>query len=40
MSLTLKDGRVVQTVESQIDAVIVAVNDCGEPCRDIVIATE
>lgn len=40
VSLTLRDGRVLHTVEPQIDEVIRVVNQCGEACRDITIATE
>ncbi len=40
VSLTLQDGRELQTTEPQIDDVIRVVKQCGEPCRDILIATE
>lgn len=40
VSLTLRDGRILHTVEPQIDDVIRVVEQCGESCRDIRIATE
>ncbi len=40
VTLTLADGRVVKTVEPAIDDVFTAVSDCGEPCSDILMATE
>ncbi len=40
VSLTLKDGRVLHTVEPHIDDVISMVKQCGDTCRDILIATE
>lgn len=40
VSLTLKDGRVLRTVEPQIDEVIRLVNQCGAACRAITVATE
>ncbi len=38
--LTLKDGNMVQTVEPNIDDVFDVVDQCGDPCSDIIIATE
>jgi hypothetical protein len=37
---TLKDGRVLSAVEPQIDDVINAIKTCGDPCKNIRIATE
>jgi hypothetical protein len=38
--LKLKDGRVVSTFEPAIDEVLAVIEECGEMCSDIVIATE
>jgi hypothetical protein len=38
--LTLKDGRELVTTEPNIDDVFGVVDECGEPCDDIIIATE
>jgi len=38
--LTLKDGRTLQTREPAIDAILQAVDACGDPCQGIMIATE
>lgn len=40
VNLTLADGRVLHTVEPQIDEVMRVVERCGERCRGMVIATE
>ena len=40
VTLTLKDGRELRTVEPTIDAIFAAVTACGEPCADITLATE
>jgi heat shock protein HslJ len=40
VTLTLADGRTIKTVEPAIDDIFTAVEDCGEPCRDIMMATE
>jgi hypothetical protein len=40
VTLTLADGRVIKTVEPNIDDIFTAVEDCGEPCSDILMATE
>ena len=38
--LTLQDGRIIKTVEPNIDDIFRAIEDCGEPCSDILMATE
>jgi hypothetical protein len=38
--LTLKDGTMLETVEPAIDDVFNVIDQCGDPCSDIVIATE
>lgn len=40
VTLALKDGRTLQTVEPEIDAVLKVIDACGAPCSDIRIATE
>lgn len=40
VTLKLADGRTLYTVEPQIDAVFTAVDACGAPCADILLATE
>ena len=40
VTLELKDGRQVVTVEPEIDAVFDVVDECGEACEDIVLVTE
>lgn len=40
VTLYLEDGRRLVTVEPVIDAVFDVVEECGEPCADIVLATE
>lgn len=40
VTLELKDGRQVVTVEPRIDAVFDVVEECGEACEDIVMVTE
>jgi hypothetical protein len=40
VTLILKDGRVVYTVEPEIDAVFVLLDECGENCKDVIRATE
>jgi hypothetical protein len=40
VSLALTDGRVLHTVEPQIDEVLRVVNQCGERCRGVVVVTE
>ena len=38
--LTLKDGRTLLSYEPQIDEVMKAIQACGDPCKDILVATE
>lgn len=40
VTLTLADGHTVKTVEPAIDDIFTAVEDCGEPCSNILMATE
>jgi hypothetical protein len=40
VTLTLADGRQVVTTEPSIDAVFRVIQDCGQPCADILQATE
>ncbi|WP_420629039.1 META domain-containing protein [Candidatus Leptofilum sp.] len=40
VTLTLADGRIIKTVEPTIDDIFTAVNDCGDPCSGIMMATE
>jgi hypothetical protein len=40
VTLTLKDGRQLITTEPEIDAVFRVIEQCGERCADIQIATE
>lgn len=40
VTLTLQDGRIIKTVEPAIDDVFSAIDDCGEPCSSILMATE
>jgi hypothetical protein len=40
VTLTMKDGSRVRTVEPFIDAVFQEVDECGIPCKDIILATE
>ena len=40
VTLTLVDGRVIKTVEPAIDDIFTAIDDCGEPCEGILMATE
>jgi|GEM_PF-1054586 len=40
VTITLKDGRKLVTVEPGIDEIIKLVRECGELCKDIRIATE
>jgi inhibitor of cysteine peptidase len=40
VTLHLEDGRRLVTVEPHIDAVFDVVEECGEPCADMVLATE
>ena len=38
--LTMKDGTEVHTVEPTIDAIFQEVEKCGQPCSQIMLATE
>jgi chemotaxis response regulator CheB len=38
--LTLQDGRQVTTTEPSIDDVFRVVEECGDPCAGIALATE
>ena len=40
VTLYLKDGQRVETVEPVIDAIFDEVQQCGAPCSDIMMATE
>ncbi len=40
VTLLLKDGRALVTVEPEIDEVLEVIKLCGEKCVDIVVATE
>ncbi len=38
--LVLKDGTIITTIEPEIDAVFVLLDECGEICKDVIRATE
>ena len=38
--LTMKDGSYIQTVEPNLDAIFQVIQECGQPCADIMLATE
>jgi len=38
--ITLKDGRTVETTEPAIDEVMQLIETCGDPCKEIRVATE
>lgn len=40
VTLTLKDGRALKTVEPEIDAVLQVIKECGDLCQGIQVATE
>jgi hypothetical protein len=40
VTLTMKDGTEVHTVEPTIDAIFQEVEKCGQPCSQIMLATE
>ncbi len=40
VTLVLKDGQEVKTVEPTIDAIFQEVESCGAPCSNIILATE
>ncbi len=40
VSLRLNDGTMVKTKEPKIDAIFQEIRNCGEPCKDVGMATE
>ncbi len=40
ITLTMKDGSSIHTVEPQIDAIFDEIDKCGKPCGQIALATE
>jgi hypothetical protein len=40
VTLILKDGRIVTTIEPEIDAVFILLDECGENCKDVIRVTE
>jgi hypothetical protein len=40
VTLTMKDGAEIHTVEPRIDAIFREVEACGQPCSQTVLATE
>jgi hypothetical protein len=40
VTLTMKDGTNIHTVEPQIDAIFDEIENCGRPCSQIALATE
>ena len=38
--LTLKDGRTLLSIEPAIDEVMKVIQSCGDPCKNILVATE
>lgn len=40
VSVTLKDGRTLLSTEPAIDDIIKIIQRCGDPCKDIKVATE
>ena len=40
VTFTMKDGTQIRTVEPTIDAIFHEVDKCGQPCSQIVLATE
>jgi hypothetical protein len=40
VTLKMKDGTEIHAVEPSIDAIFRAVEECGQPCSQIVLATE
>lgn len=40
VALTMKDGSQIHTTEPSIDAIFAEIEKCGEPCSQIVLATE
>ncbi len=40
VTLTMNDGTQIHTLEPTIDAIFQEVEKCGQPCRQIILATE
>jgi hypothetical protein len=40
VTLTMKNGSQIHTVEPQIDAIFAEIDQCGQPCSQIALATE
>jgi hypothetical protein len=40
VTITLKDGRTLTATEPAIDQVLQVIQACGDPCKDIQVATE
>ena len=40
VTLTMKDGQEVKTMEPTIDAIFDEIQSCGAPCSNIMLATE
>lgn len=40
ITLTLKDGRTLHSIEPEIDMIFRIIENCGDPCKDIAVATE
>jgi hypothetical protein len=40
VTLTLTDGQMIMTTEPSIDEVLRVIEQCGDPCRNIGVATE
>ncbi len=40
VTLTLADGRLFETIEPDIDDVFDVIDECGDPCSDVIVATE
>jgi len=40
ITLIMKDGSEIHTVEPTIDAIFAEIDRCGQPCSEIIMATE
>ena len=40
VTLIMKDGSEIHTVEPTIDAIFAEIDRCGQPCSEIIMATE
>lgn len=40
VTFMMKDGSEIHTVEPEIDAIFAEIEECGQPCSDIALATE